>query len=57
MVALWTVVEVQDSAFAKGGLKEGCAKQEIYMSSSGRGINWELLMHINIAGDKVGMFP
>ena len=37
MVALWTVVEVQDSAFAQGGLKEGCAKQEIYMLSSGRG--------------------
>ena len=39
MVALWTVAEVQDSAFAQGGLKEGCFKQEIYMSSSGGGID------------------
>ena len=38
MVALWTVVEVQDTAFAQGGLEEGCSKQEIYMLSSGRGM-------------------
>ena len=39
VVALWTVDEVQDSAFMQGSLKEGCAKQEIYVPSSGRGID------------------
>ena len=39
VVALWTVIEAQDSALAQGGLKEGCAKQENYMPSSGRGID------------------
>ena len=39
MVALWTVVEVQDSAFAQGDLKEGYAEQEVYMLSSGGGVD------------------
>ena len=39
LVAQWTVIEVQDFAFAQGDLKEGCAEQEIYMSSSGGGID------------------
>lgn len=39
VVALWAVVEVQDSAFVQGGLVESCAEQEIHISFPDRDID------------------